>query len=127
MRKTLDTTDEIDESKEDDVKFLESGKDATESFQSAEKPFHLVAFLVAFSVVFPGIEPVGFGRNYGNHAQIEHQLPRFIALVSLIHPHEKPFLHGTKFFQQRPPFGRIVSIAWRERKTTAVRASAATI
>ena len=106
--------DKIDKGEEDDIEFLKSGEDAPEAFQSAEKPFHFVAFLVEFAVIFPGIKPVGFGRNHWNHAQIEHQLPCLIALIRFIHQHWKPFRHWAKLFQQQPALGCVVRVAWRQ-------------
>jgi hypothetical protein len=110
----IDDEHEDDEGEEDDIEFLESGKDAAEAFQPAEKPFHFVALFVEFAVVFPGIEPVGLGRNHRNHAQIEHQLPRLVALIGFIHQHGKPFRHGAKLAQQRPSLGRIMRVARRQ-------------
>ena len=62
----FDDQDEIDKGEEYYIELFEPGEDAAEAFQPAEKPFHFVAFLVEFAVVFPWIEPVGFGRNHWN-------------------------------------------------------------
>ena len=55
-------------------------------------------------------------RNDRNHAQIEHQLPGFVAFVSTVHQHRKAFGHRSQLFQQRPAVRRIVVIARRQRK-----------
>ena len=63
---------EIDKVEEDYIELFESGEDAAEAFQPAKKPFHFIAFLVEFAIIFPGIDPVGFGRNHWNHAKIRY-------------------------------------------------------
>jgi hypothetical protein len=112
--KRIDNQNEIDKGKEDKIELFEPGEDSPEAFQPAEKPLDFVAFLVEFAVVFPWIEPVGFGWNHWDHAQIQHQLSRFVALVGLIHQHWKPFRHRTKFFQESSPLWRIVRVAGRQ-------------
>src|SRR5208282_6714446 len=99
---------------EDDVEFLKSGEYATEALQSAEDPFYFVALLVEFTIILPGIKVVGFGRNHWNHAEIEHQLSRFIALIGFIHEHWKAFWHWAKILQQRPAFWRIMRVSRRK-------------
>jgi hypothetical protein len=96
----IDDQDEVDKGEEDDIAPFESGEDAAEAFPSAEQPFHFVAFPVKLAVVLPRGEAVGFGRNHWNHAQIEHHLPRFIALVGPFHQHRRPFRNWANIFQK---------------------------
>ena len=42
----LDDKGEGEEAEEQDIEFLEAGKDAAEAFEAAEEPFDLVAFAV---------------------------------------------------------------------------------
>ena len=42
------------------------------------------------------MQPVGLRRDHWNHAQMEHQLPRFITFVSAIHQHRKTIRHGSQ-------------------------------
>jgi hypothetical protein len=51
-----------------------------------------------------------------NHAQIEHQLPGFIAFVGAVHQQWKALRHGAQLFQQGPPMRRIVVVSGRQRK-----------
>jgi len=48
------------------------------------------------------MQPVGLRRDHWNHAQMEHQLPRFITFVSAIHQHRKTIRHRSQLFQQGP-------------------------
>ena len=60
------------------------------------------------------MQPVGLRRDHWNHAQMEHQLPRFITFVSAIHQHRKTIRHRSQLFQQGPSVGRIVIVAERQ-------------
>src|ERR1700738_2097409 len=55
---------------------LKSRKDALEAFQSPEKALLLVALLVEFAVIDPGLTPIRLGRNHGNHVELPYHLPR---------------------------------------------------
>src|SRR5262249_4546797 len=81
----LDDECECEEPKEKRVEFLEAREDTTEAFESAEETFDLVALLVNGMIVVPGMQAVGLRRNHRNHAQVEHQLPGFVAFVRPIH------------------------------------------
>ena len=95
----FDDQREVEESEKHRVALFEPRKDAPESFQSPEEPLDFVALLVRFALLLPRIEPVGFGPNHGNHAQIEHKLSGFIAFVGAIHQHGQPFRHRTQLFE----------------------------
>src|ERR1035437_590192 len=82
---SFDDECEGEEGEEDDIEFLEAGEDAAEAFQSPEEAIDLIALLVKGTIVLPGMQPVGLGRDHWNHAQIQHQLAGLIAFVSAIH------------------------------------------
>lgn len=85
LSERFDDKGEVEEADEEHVELFEAGEDSSEAFESSEQPFDFVALLVVGSVVVPGFDAVGLGRNHQNHAQIEHQLPRLIALIGPIH------------------------------------------
>jgi hypothetical protein len=85
---------------EHDVEFFKTRKDAAEAFEAPEQPLDLVALLVQGTIIFPRMQPVGLRWNYRNHAQIQHQLPGFIAFVSAVHQQRKASWHGAQLFQQ---------------------------
>jgi hypothetical protein len=66
----LDDQRKVNECEKESLQFFESGKDAPNTLESPEKSYDLVAFLVKFAIVLPGIEPVGFGWHRRNRAQI---------------------------------------------------------
>ena len=84
------------------------------------------ALLVQGAVVAPGIDAIGFRRNDGDHAELEHQLPGFITLVSAIHQQRIPGGTGGRSRSNSRPSG--ASCAWPGDRANvmAVRASAAT-
>jgi hypothetical protein len=74
-------------SEEDAVEFLEPGEDAAVTFETAEEALDFIALFVEGSVITPGINAIGFGRDHRNHIQREHELTCFIAFISSIHDH----------------------------------------
>jgi len=56
---------EIDKVEEDYIELFESGEDAAEAFQPAKKPFHFIAFLVEFAIIFPGTSRLDLGGTTG--------------------------------------------------------------
>ena len=60
---SFDDEGEREKAEEESVEFLEAREDAAETFEPAEEPFDLVAFLVNGVIVIPGMQPVGFGRD----------------------------------------------------------------
>jgi hypothetical protein len=81
LSKTLDDKCEVDEGDEHDVQFVESGEDPAKIFEASEQPLDLVMALVHFAIVFPRFKAVALWRNNGDEAQIECQLPGFVAFV----------------------------------------------
>src|ERR1700723_2446464 len=67
-------------------------------------------------IIVPRMQPVDLRWDYRNHAQIEHQLPGFITLVSAIHQQRKAIRHRPQFFQQGPAMWCVVIVAGGERK-----------
>ena len=65
LSERIDDQNEIDKCEKDDIELFKSGEDASEAFQPAEKPFHFVAFLVEFTVVFPGLSLLDLGGTTG--------------------------------------------------------------
>jgi Group II intron, maturase-specific domain len=82
---------EVDEGHEHDIKFLEPREDAAKTFESAEQPFDLIAPLVHGAVVFPRRDTIFLGRNKGDEAKIERQLPRLVAFIRPIHQVQRPW------------------------------------
>jgi hypothetical protein len=113
LAESFDDECEVEEAEEEDIEFLEAGEDSTEAFESSEQAFDLVALLVESAVVLPRFDAVGLGRNDRDHAQAEHQLSGFLALVGAVHQHWQAFRHGPQFGQQGAAFGRIVRVAGR--------------
>ena len=111
LSESFDDEGETKEGKEDAVQFLEAGEDAAVAFEPSEEPFDLVPFAIERPVIAPGIDPVGLRRNYGNHAQFEHQLPSLIAFGSR---------------SSSRPSGTSCALPGERAKVMAVRASAAT-
>src|ERR1035437_3626625 len=97
---SFDDECEAEEREEDGIECLETGEDAAEAFQSPEESFDLVALLIQGTIILPGMQPVGLGRDYWNHAEIQHQLAGLIAFVSAIHQQRKSFRHGYQNFQK---------------------------
>jgi len=102
------------EREEDDVELFESGKDPAKAFEPPEEPFDFVPFLIEFFVVAPGIESVRLGRDHWNHVQVEHRLPRFIALIDAIHQQRQAFRHRSQILRQQPALRCIVVVAGRK-------------
>ena len=116
LAKRFDDEGEVEEAEEEDIEFLEAGKDSAEAFESSEEPLDFIALLVESAVVFPGLDAVGLWRNDRDHAQAEHQLPGFITLVGAIHQQRQAFWHRPQFRQQGATFGSIVRMAGRQRE-----------
>ena len=117
LSKRLDDEREAEKAKENHVELLEAGEDAAVSLHAPEQPLDLVPLFVKGAVVAPGIDTVGFGRNDGDHAEVEHQLPGFVAFVSAVHQHGQALRHRSKLAQQFAAFRRIVRIARRQGKS----------
>ena len=123
----FDDEGEVEEAKEDHIELLEAREDSAEAFEAAEQSLDLVALLVKGSVVVPGLDTIGLGRNHRKHAQVEHQLSCLIAFVSAIHQHGKAFGHSRKLHSSSRPAGASWALPGDREKAMAVRASAATI
>ncbi|GAB1719453.1 MAG: hypothetical protein NTAFB09_11840 [Nitrosospira sp.] len=76
---------EVDEGNKHHIKFLEAGEDTPESLQSSEQSLNLVTPPIHSFVVFPRLNPIGFGRYYRDETKLQHQLPRFVPFVGSIH------------------------------------------
>jgi hypothetical protein len=76
---------EVDEGNKHHIKFLEAREDTPESLQSSEQSLNLVTPPIHSFVVFPRLNPIGFGRYYRDEAKLQHQLPRFVPFVGSIH------------------------------------------
>ena len=63
LTQRFDDEGEVEESKEEDIEFLEAGEDSAESFESPEEPLDLVAFFVKGAVVLPWFDAIGLWRN----------------------------------------------------------------
>ena len=113
LTKRFNDESEVEEAQEEHVELLKSGEDSAEALEATEEPLDLVALFVEGTVVVPGLDTIGFGRNHRNHAQIEHELSGLVALIGSIHQHGQAFGHAREFPQQLPSLGRIVSIARR--------------
>ena len=61
--KSINNQSEIDKSQKDNIKFIIAGKDATEAFDTAEKPLNMIALSVHLFIIIPGIFAIAFGRN----------------------------------------------------------------
>jgi len=83
--KRLHDQGEQDEGGEHHVELVKSGEDAAEAFQAAEEAFDFVAPPIHDRVVFPRAHTVGLGWHDGDIAQIQGQLPGFVALISPVH------------------------------------------
>ena len=114
LSKGFDDEGEVEEAEEEDIEFLEAGEDSAEAFEPPEEPLDFVALFVESAVVFPGLDAVGLWRNDRDHAQAEHQLPGFVALVGAIHQQRQAFPHRPQFRQQGATFGSIVRMAGRQ-------------
>ena len=111
LTKRFDDEGEVEEAEEEDIELLEAGEDSAEALEPAEEQLDLIALLVEGTVVFPRLDAVGLGRNHWDHAEAEHQLSGFIALVGAIHQHRQAFRHRAEFGQQGTSFGSVVGIA----------------
>ena len=116
LAKRFDDEGEVEEAEEEDIEFLEAGEDSAEAFESPEESLDFVAFFVEGAVIFPRLDAVGLWRNHRDHAQAEHQLPGFVALVGAIDQQRQAFPHRPQFRQQGATFGSIVRMAGRQRE-----------
>lgn len=85
LSKPGDDERKIDEGDEHHIQFVESGKDATKTFETAEQALHFVSALVHFAMIFPWLKAIAFGRSDGNKTQVERELSRLVALIRLVH------------------------------------------
>ena len=81
---------------------FEAREDASESLESAEEPFDLIALFIEGAAIGPGLDAIGLGRNERDHAQAEYKLARFIALVGATHHIGKPSGIGSREHSKRP-------------------------
>jgi hypothetical protein len=121
----FDDESEAEKRKEHAIEFLEAGEDAAVTLEATEEALDFIAFLIERPVIAPGLNAIGFGRDYGNHVQLEHELTCFVAFVSSIHDHRHTG-EGAQIPKQFA-FGRVMGITQRSANVIAVRASAATI
>jgi hypothetical protein len=56
-----------------------------EPLQFSEQSLNLATPPIHSFVVFPRLNPVGFGRYYRDEAKLQLQLPRFVPFVGSIH------------------------------------------
>jgi hypothetical protein len=82
---------EMNRAKEHYVELFKAGKDAAEAFEPPEEALDFIASLVESAVVFPGFDPIRFGWDDGNHAQVKDKLSGLIVLVGSIHQHRQAF------------------------------------
>jgi hypothetical protein len=115
LSECFDNESEAEKRKEHAIEFLEAGEDATVTLEAAEETLDFIAFLVERPVIAPGLNAIGFGWDYGNHVQREHDLTGFVAFVSAIHDHRHTG-EGAQIAKQFSTFGRIMGITWRERE-----------
>ena len=111
----FDYETEAEKSKEHAIEFFEAGEDAAVTLEATEETLDFIAFLIERAVIAPGLNAIGFVRDYGNHVQLEHELTSFVAFVSAIHDHR----HAGKRAQitkQFATFRRIMGITRRECK-----------
>ncbi len=85
LSQSLDDQGEGEETQEQYVQLFEAGEDSAEAFETAEEPLDLIAFAVHGFVVLPGLQPIAFGWDHGNKAEIQRQLPGFAILVGPVH------------------------------------------
>jgi hypothetical protein len=111
LSECFDDEGEIEEADEEDIELLEAGKDSAEALESSEQPFDFVALPVEGAVVLSGFDAIALGWNHWNHAQIEHQLPCFVALIRTIHEHGQAFRHSRQLPQQLTSFWSVVRVA----------------
>lgn len=107
----------MNEEFEHHIQLIEAGEDSAEAFESAKQLFHLIALLVQLPIVFSAGQSISLGWHHRFHAQLEDQLTRFIALVSLIH-NDFGAVPATVFrrLQEFAAFRRIASLPWGQRK-----------
>lgn len=122
----FDDESEVEEADEEHIEFLEPREDSAEALEASEQPFDFVAPPVEGAIILPRFDAVGLGRNHGNHAQIEHQLPRLIALIGPIHQHRQAFRYLRQCPQRLASFGASCAFPGDRAKAMAVRAFAAT-
>ena len=85
LSKGFDDKGEADESKEDDIEFIEAGEGSTEALEPAEEPLDFIALAVDGFVVLPWLQAVALGRHYRNKAEIQGQLPGLVVLLGAVH------------------------------------------
>ena len=106
----------MNEAHKHDVQLLESGEDAPESLEPSEEAFDFIAPAIHDTVVFPRLDPIGFGWHNGDEPQVQRKLPGFLALIRPIHQQAHGpiwFTHGTDQFAA---FWRVVCLTRRQRK-----------
>src|SRR5512134_884835 len=106
----------MDETNEHGIQFIEAGKDAAESLESAEQSFDFIALTVHGPVIFPGIEAIGLGRNYRQIAQIKSQLTGFVAFVGAIHDEGARRWSRPQRQQELPACRGVMGMAGRQGK-----------
>ena len=96
---------------EHDIELVEPGEHAPEALEPAKEAFDLISLAVEDSVILPGVQAIGFGRNDGKVAHIERHLAGFLALVGAIHDQRGRRGDGAKIQQELPAAGGIVILA----------------
>jgi len=114
LTQAFDDQGKVDKSQEHHVEFFESGEDATKAFQAAEQSLDFVAAPVHGAVIFPGSDTVLLGRHDRDEAEVQGQLPSFVALVGTIHEQVDRPCSPPQFTQQLSPFRSIVRLARRQ-------------
>ncbi len=105
---------EMDEGFKHDVEFFEAREDTSETFQSAEQTFNFVAPFVNFSVVWPWVEAIRFGRNNGFKTKIKNKLPCLISFIGSIHDERQPLRLVFPIRQQATTLYAVMSISRRK-------------
>ena len=67
----LDNEGKEDESREHDIQFVVTGKDAAETFEPAKGAFDLIAAAIFKAVMFPGSQPMGLRWHHRNIIQAD--------------------------------------------------------
>jgi hypothetical protein len=107
---------EVDEADKHNVELFESRENASEAFEPPKEALDLVAAFVKRSIVLPRFDPINFRWNDGSKSEKKRQFSRFVSLVGPIHENRCRQIGLAKREHQLPSLGRIMSVAWRERK-----------
>src|SRR4249919_7386 len=106
----------MNERGEHHVELVEAGEDSTESLQATEQPLDFVAPLVDRLAVVPGGDSIRLGRHHRGEAQVEGQLPGFVALVGAIQDQMHAPIRTAQRGQQLAALGSVVRLSGRQAK-----------